>query len=395
MKIALITYVFPPMRSSGAVQLRDLSLKLQELGNEVTVLYSDPDLDTAWKLESLGGVDVLRLRTMKIRDRNYFMRTLAEVTMPFFMMHAVSVSPLRGRLWDGVVWYSPSIFFGPLVAFLKRRCRCKGYLILRDIFPAWAVDMGLMGKGLPYLFFRWFEKYQYRIADVIGIQTPGNFEYFPENARSLARIEVLHNWLTMGGGKRCSIDIRSTKLSGRKIFVYAGNMGVAQSAFIFAQLAKHMEANRRLGFLFVGRGSEAERICSFIESEGLSNALFFDEIDPDEISSLFEQCHVGLVALDPRHQTHNIPGKILSYLACGIPVLARINENNDLFGMIEQKEIGLVTAENSITRLEMMAAQLLELVSVDTALGDRCRSVFTDLFSTEVAARKIVRGLLH
>jgi hypothetical protein len=31
------------------------------------------------------------------------------------------------------------------------------------------------------------------------------------------------------------------------------------------------------------------------------------------------------VALDPRHQTHNIPGKFLSCMQAGLPVLASIN----------------------------------------------------------------------
>jgi hypothetical protein len=45
---------------------------------------------------------------------------------------------------------------------------CRSYLIIRDIFPEWAVDMGLLGRGLPYRSFKAIERYQYSVADVIG-----------------------------------------------------------------------------------------------------------------------------------------------------------------------------------------------------------------------------------
>jgi len=64
--------------------------------------------------------------------------------------------------------------------------------------------------------------------------------------------------------------------------------------------------------------------------------LFYDEIDPDEIPGLYAQCHVGIVALDPRHKTHNIPGKFLSYMQSGLPVLASINPGNDLVELIQR-----------------------------------------------------------
>lgn len=75
-----------------------------------------------------------------------------------------------------MVWFGTrqSIFHGPLVSALKSRSNCKGYLIIRDIFPEWAVDMGLMGRGPPYRFFDAVAQYQYSVADVIGVQTPGN-----------------------------------------------------------------------------------------------------------------------------------------------------------------------------------------------------------------------------
>ena len=85
-----------------------------------------------------------------------------------------------------------------------------------------------------------------------------------------------------------------------------------------------------MGFLFVGRGSDAQTLRTEARALGLTNVVFFDEIDPDEIPGLYAQCDIGLVSLDRRHKTHNIPGKFLSYMRSGLPVLASVNPGNDI-----------------------------------------------------------------
>ena len=112
----------------------------------------------------------------------------------------------------------------------------------------------------------------------------------------------------------CSIKINETSLAGRSIFVYAGNMGVAQGLDIIIKLAKVFLPRSDVGFLFVGRGTEVPRLKKISEELNLSNVLFFDEIHPDEIPKLYAQCSVGLIALHARHKSHNIPGKFLTYM---------------------------------------------------------------------------------
>ncbi|AGX86599.1 colanic acid biosynthesis glycosyl transferase [Candidatus Symbiobacter mobilis] len=91
MRIALIADTFPPLRTSGAVQLRDLSREFVRQGHALTVLLPTPGLETLWRIDDYEGAEVLRLRA----------------------------SPLSAQRWDGVVWYSPSIFHGPLAGALK------------------------------------------------------------------------------------------------------------------------------------------------------------------------------------------------------------------------------------------------------------------------------------
>lgn len=372
------------------MQLRDLSREFVRQGHQLTVLLPAHDQHEPWRLEQFDGVQVLRLKAPKTKDVGYFRRTLAELAMPFAMLRNLKRSPLANSRWEGVVWYAPSIFHGPLVSALKKSSKCKSYLIIRDIFPEWAVDMGLMGRGLPYRFFDAVARYQYSVADVIGVQTPGNKTYFDQwQQQPNRRLEVLQNWLDEPTQAKCPIRIDETPLAGRKVFVYAGNMGVAQGMDILLDLAEKLLVRPDVGFLFVGRGSEAARLKAAAQTRQLHNVVFFDEIHPDEIPDLYAQCTVGIVALDPRHKSHNIPGKFLTYMQSGLPVLANVNAGNDLAKMIRDKQVGQVCESNSIDELLHLTHTLFATVHAEEELPNRCKQ----LFAREFAVRKTVQQI--
>ena len=397
MRVVLIADTFPPLRTSGAVQLRDLAQEFVRQGHTLTVMLPAAGLSAPWSLEDFQGVQVLRLRSPKTKDINYVSRTINEFLMPFAMLRNLRKSTLAKERWDGVVWYAPSIFHGPLANALKKASGCKGYLIIRDIFPEWAADMGLMGRGLPYKFFKAVANHQYSVADVIGIQTQGNQAYFAD--RSNSRIEVLQNWLADAPNVGCSINLAGGKFAGRTVFVYAGNMGVAQGMGVLLDVAERLLGRTDIGFLFVGRGSDKQRLILDAEKRSLNNVAFHDEIDPTEIPGLYAQCHVGIVALDPRHKTHNIPGKFLSYMQAGLPVLASINPGNDLEAMILREAVGRVCTDQSVVNLHRLALELVDEVATgsvaagNAAVTYRCKTLCAKLFSPETAVRQIVAAL--
>lgn len=394
MRIALIADAYPPMRSSGAVQLRDLSQEFVRQGQEITVIVPSAELTVPWALETLNGVQVLRVKAMRTRDTNYVWRTLAELALFHFVRKGLEASPLRDVKWDAVVWYSPTIFFGKAVAWLKAKSRCPSYLIIRDIFPEWAVDLGLMGRGAVYKFFKYFERVQYEAADTIGVQSHAGLPYFAEWSRKPGRrLEVLQNWLAPAENVGCSINVSETHLVGRRIFVYAGNMGAAQSMDIVLGLAERLKARTDVGFLFVGRGSDAARLRALAEEMQLPNVLFHDEIDPTEVPGLLAQCHVGLVMLDPRHKTHNVPGKFLTYMQAGLPVLARINAGNDLCDLISKEGVGRAYVGESLEEFADLGEALVDGRDND-GMAVRATALSESLYSSRAAVNQVVRNLM-
>ncbi len=394
LRLLLVADAFPPNRSSGAVQLGDLATELANGGHAVTVVIPDASARGVQSTIHEGGATLLRVEAPITKDIAYWRRTINERLMPYVLWYRLRFTAPRAARYDAIVWYSPSIFFGPLIQRLKRAYCCRAYLIIRDIFPEWALDMGLLTDGLVYRYLSKVADEQYRAADAIGVQTAGNLDHFRN--RGVCRgihLEVLENWLAAPRNAPSPFRIECSPLAGRKIFVYAGNMGVAQGIDVLLELAALLQSRTDLGFLFIGRGSEVSRLQSLKRERGLGNVHFENEIDPNALPDLLRQCSVGMLALDPRHRSHNIPGKFLTYLRSGLPVLASINPGNDLVGLIEDERVGTVDVSGTAHALVPRVEHLLRTMDLDPNYAGRCRALFTRRFSSHAAAAQLVATL--
>ena len=131
----------------GAKMLHQLARELILQGHKVTVI-------TPWTIakppptlpEIIDGVEVWRFKSKPIKDLGKIRRAVNESLMPFYAWQLIK-RRVKADTFDGIIYYSPSIFFGPVVAKLKKLCDCKSYLVLRDFFPQWAVDASLIKKG--------------------------------------------------------------------------------------------------------------------------------------------------------------------------------------------------------------------------------------------------------
>jgi glycosyltransferase involved in cell wall biosynthesis len=149
------------------------------------------------------------------------------------------------------------------------------------------VDVGPMSKGPSYYLLKCFEKYQYQLADIIGVQSPGNKCYI-ENSQlpNLKKLEFLPNWMPSisssaeaRDSEYSKLSLQKTILSGRKIFIYAGNLGEAQGIENLAHVMLKLRDRIDCGFLIIGRGSKKQSLDAFIKEQKLQNTLLLDEVD--------------------------------------------------------------------------------------------------------------------
>jgi glycosyltransferase involved in cell wall biosynthesis len=290
------------------------------------------------------------------------------------------------------VFYSPTIFFGDLVNQLKTIWGCPAYLILRDIFPKWAVDAGLIRKGMVYRYLRRKELVQYAAADLIGVEAFGNLSYFKnELAGYDYRVEVLYNWLdarnppTRNSGWRLQLG-----LNDKIIFFYGGNIGVAQDMDNILRLAAGMRGRAEVFLLLVGSGSEVQRLNAEIEKKSLHNIRILPPLSQKEYLQCLSECDVGLVSLDRHLKSHNFPGKLLGYVLCGKPVLASVNPGNDLIEFLRHGDAGFAYINGEDEKL--LAAALLLATQPETRqrMGRNARELGNTAFSVQAIAQQIL-----
>jgi glycosyltransferase involved in cell wall biosynthesis len=261
MRILLLVVYYLPSTMSSAKLIHDLATEFLRLGHEPVVVAPDENILKDIEISNESGIKVLRVRTGKIKTASRFVRGFNEARLSKIIWE-------KGRrffeenTFDLIVYYSPTIFFGSLVKRLKKHFKCPSYLILRDIFPQWAVDAGVLRQGIIYKFFKLKERQNYDAADIIGVQSPANLRYFEENGLDKKyHLEVLFNWTALVEENVQPTAYRERLgLQGKVVFFYGGNIGVAQDMDNIVRLAKNLQGEGSAFFLLVGDGSEVPRL---------------------------------------------------------------------------------------------------------------------------------------
>jgi len=391
MRILIVVDCYYPSSKSSAKLIHDLGIELLLRGNEVVVVTPSNSIKNSLELSEEEGLLIARIRTGKIKEVPNIVRAWREARLssslwrkgkPFF----------QGQSFGLIIFYSPSIFFGPLVHKLKLLWKCPAYLILRDIFPQWAVDAGVLQKGWAYRFFRQKELDQYAAADIIGVQSPANLEYFgKELPGHHYHLEVLYNWITLHEPETVFSDYRSQfGLQGKVVFFYGGNMGKAQDMDNIIRLACNLRNEPNVHLLLVGDGSEWGRLKASARERKLANLSILPGVRQQEYLAMLSEFDVGLVSLDRRLQTQNFPGKILGYMYSSLPILASINPGNDLRDLLDKTKAGLCCLNGDDETFHRHALTLAKDAGLRQRMGYNSRRLLEQNFSVRSAAKQIL-----
>ena len=169
MRILLISIHYPPIISSCAEQMRDLALELKRQGHEVVILTPNPQVKKNFCEKTYDGIRIITIKGFKIKNNYSFLyRGILDILLPFKIIYQLFVNKRSLKNIDGIVWYSPSSFFAPLIFFLKKISKAKTYLILRDQYPEDLINIGLIKSKFIILIFKIFNK----CCAVILVQNP-------------------------------------------------------------------------------------------------------------------------------------------------------------------------------------------------------------------------------
>lgn len=395
MRVLILVDCYLPSPKSGAKLIHDLAEEFVRQGHETIVVTPDETLRARRRATSEDGITVVRVGSGRIKGAGKVIRAINEIRLSSIVWRACR-DFFRETPCDLVVYYSPTIFFGALVRKLKQLWRCRTYLILMDIFPQWAVEAGVLREGsLPHRYFRRKEIQQYTVADAIGVQTPGNLEYFRRMGLSgRLHLEVLWPWSALHEGIIPRTDHRRRLgLEGKVVFFYGGNLGVAQDMDNLVRLAESLRTESDIHFVLMGSGSEVPRLNRVVRERGLGNISVLPPVGQGEYLGVLSEFDVGMVSLGHGLKTQNVPGKMLGYLEGAMPVLASINPGNDLKTLIEENDIGFVSINGESELFREHALSLARDPELRRRLGKNGRQLLEESFSTRRAALQILGHL--
>lgn len=303
-------------------------------------------------------IQVLRVKTGNIKKAGLIEKGLSTLLVEPQFKRAVKEYFADIR-FDLVIYTTPPITFANVVKFIKKRDGAVSYLMLKDIFPQNAVDIGIMSKrgwkGLIYHFFREKEKRLYRVSDYIGCMSPANMEYVtahnsyinPNRVEECPNSAIVKN-MDMDEGVRESIRKKYAIPSDKTVFVYGGNLGKPQGISFLIECLKSQRDNEKVFFLIVGDGTEYGRLEAFVAGYQQDNVVLMKNLPKEDYDILTAACDVGMIFLDHRFTIPNFPSRLLGYMQAKLPVLACTDKNTDIGKVVVEGGFGWWCESNDV-----------------------------------------------
>ena len=326
----------------------DIVRELKKRGHEVSVLSTrEKRLNKDTEFASEQGVKILRLRIGNLTKCSFIEKGINMVLLEGKFKRAIK-KYFSNAEFDLIIYNTPPITLAGAVKYVKKKFGCKSYLMLKDIFPQNAVDLGIMKTtgmhGLLYKIFRKKEIALYKVSDKIGCMSKGNIEYLLKNNNYIddKKVELFPNAVfsesvceTKDGGKDKRLLAKYGIDKDDLTFIYGGNLGAPQGLQFLESALKHIQAETNCKFIIVGSGAQKESFYGSMRE--VKNVVLLDYLPYDEYRALCKACDIGMVILDYRFTIPNYPSRMLSYMENSIPIFACTDKNTDVRELVEEQ----------------------------------------------------------
>lgn len=349
---------------------------MRKIRNEGHQLYivSPAERRMGWDTHiiDVDGVKILKVKTLNIQKTNVVEKGIGTLLIESQYKRAIK-KHFADVKFDLILYSTPPITFTNVVRFLKRRNpQAVSYLLLKDIFPQNAVDIGMFGeKSVFNWYFRRQEIKLYKNSDYIGCMSPANVEYLKKHNPYYPadHVEVAPNSTELDekpledgqyNVERYYIRKKYDLPTNRPIFLYGGNLGKPQG---IEYLVKCLDANKqRLDcyFVVVGNGTEYGKLKNWYNVNQNLNVKLMERLPREDYGLLVKYCDVGMIFLDYRFTIPNYPSRLLPYLENKMPVICATDVNTDVGKIAEKNGYGYwcesVKPEDFTTLVDKMLA---------------------------------------
>lgn len=335
---------------------------------------------------------ILKLQIGNIQKTNIIEKGISTITLESKFKRAIK-EYFSDVKFDLVIYSTPPITLQKAVEYVKKRDNTKAYLLLKDIFPQNAVDLGMIKKngikGLLYKYFRNKEKKLYEISDYIGCMSKANVDFLLKHNLEILPdiVEICPNSIEPLLVKKDIQKIAEIKRIynipiDKTVFIYGGNLGKPQGIDFLIECLKSNKNNEEVYFIIAGSGTEFNKIKSYFDNEKPINAQLFSQLPKHDYEVLANSCDVGLIFLDKRFTIPNFPSRLLSYMQSSMPILAATDINTDIGQVIEKGDFGYWCESGDIKQFNAYLKKLCNK-ELRNHMGENARRYLEDNYSAK------------
>lgn len=381
----------------------DLMRKFCKDGHDVYIVYPiERRMSKPTELKEDGNLHTLGVRTLNVTKTNVIEKGIGQVLLESQFERAIK-KYLKSVHFDLILYSTPPITFTNVIKFVKKHSpNAITYLLLKDIFPQNAVDLGMISKrglkGILYKYFRGEEKNMYGISDYIGCMSPANVDYLlehnpeiPKNKVELAPNSYDEPTPQAAINSRDEIRQKYGLPIDVPIFIYGGNMGKPQGIPFLIKCMEAVKDRNDCHFVIVGDGTEYPQLEYFVKKDSPKSVSLFRSLPKKDYDALAAACDVGLIFLDYRFSVPNYPSRLLPYLMEKKPIIAVTDPNCDTGSIAEANGYGFYCPSNSVDGFVKVVNKLL--VSDIKRMGESGYQFFLNNYTTDHTYLTIIKHL--
>lgn len=390
MKILYITNTFPVNPKDSTIYT-DLSEALQENGHELTIVASGEKS----KLINSTVNNERSMRVIRIRIGDLYNVSLIKKGVTTLFIKTKLIKGMKKYLpkqkFDLILFESPPVSMHGVITWAKNYYNAPSLLMLKDIFPQNAVDLGIIkNKSLIHKYYISEEKKLYEVANFIGCMSQKNIDYIKHhNPKTVNKVLYFPNTKKIKTHVKTSIEeIKKIKIKYNipeksSVAMYGGNIGKPQGVDFIIEVLKKCKENKEVFFLMIGRGTEKPRIEEAISNNNIKNVLILNHLPREEYENILKISDVGLVFLDHRFSIPNFPSRVLSYFEYQIPVIAAVDRNNDFVEMIEESKAGYSITSNNADDFKSTLIKMINEIEEKNYMGENGRKYMEQKFDVK------------
>ena len=396
MKILLLTQWFDPEPTFKGLAF---AKELKRQGHEVQVLTGFPNYPSGkiydgYKLklcqrEEIEGISILRVALYPNHDSSALKRIFNYISFAFM---AILFGIFATKKADVIYAYHPPLTVGIASIFIKFFRRTPIVYDIQDMWPDTLKATGMLNNNKILNVIGSVCKLVYRSVDHIVVLCPGFKKMLIERAVPEHKISIIYNWCDEQGltqAQPAKVEYQQL-MQNRFNIVFAGNMGKAQALDTILDVAKKIQNIQDLQFVFVGGGTETERLKQRLTTENISNTVFIPRMPMAEVGGILKLSNLLLVHLkkDPLFEI-TVPSKTQAYMAMGKPVLMAVA--GDAADLIQRAECGCVATSEDVESIQQAILRIYHLsASEQLQMGLNARNYYLQKLSLEIGVRQFV-----